>query len=165
LTQTEPYNLSIGAEFPKKVRESKTFSFRYRIKNLSDEVFPGSYITVEAFWPTLGKEQLIVTRTFEVKKLEPKEVTYINQEETPATSGLMVFYSPEMGYGANDGRPCFLRKENGDTLKKGELFAVVRAKSDEEVSGSRNLAIAATSLIILIVIQIVDWLVRYYYRW
>lgn len=164
MAQTEPYKLSIAAEFPKKVYESKPLSFRYRIKNLSAEIFPGSYITVEAFWPSLGKEQLVVTNTLEIKKLEPNEVTYINQEVTPATSGLMVFYSPKMGYRVNDERSCFLYKENGDVLRKGELFAVVRAKSDEEISGSRNLGIAAASLIILIVIQIVDWLIRYFYK-
>lgn len=57
----------------------------------------------------------------------------------------------------------FLFLEDGRPLVQNMLFGAVRAKSHEEISQGREVLIALVALILIVIFQIFDWVLRYYY--
>lgn len=80
-----------------------------------------------------------------------------------AISGMTTFISADENFGAVDKKIIELYSVDRK-LARDQLFAVNRAKNSEEVSQARSVRIAAYSLIILIIMQIADWFIRYYWK-
>lgn len=160
MSRPASYELSIEVVLPKTVIEGKSFKVSYRIKNVSSTSFPGGLIFVRVFWPVLGPT-LFVNHPIPIGPLEPNEVFELSYEETPAASGMMVFTPTEDTFMSGNRVPIELRLANGNRLMAGVPIGGVRARSPEEVSEARAVRIAAGSLVILMIFQIMDWLIRY----
>jgi len=77
---------------------------------------------------------------------------------------MTIFTHPEATFKAKDGVPTELYLPDGRQLAWNQLIGAVRARSPEEISQAIAVWVAATSLLVLIMFQIVDWLIRFYWH-
>jgi len=155
------YRLSIEAILPKVIEEGKVFKVTYRVRNISESTFPGGQIFVVLSWLTTS---LFVTHPISIRQLQPNEPFEFSYDEKPATSGLTIVTHPGATFKANNEVPIELYLPDGRKLIGGQVIGGVRARSPEEVSEARAVWVAAGSLVVLIVFQIVDWLIRFYWH-
>jgi hypothetical protein len=155
------YKLSIEAVLPDKVVEDKTFTVTYKIKNTGINVFPGGNIAVLVNLPdNVGA----VSHPISVGPLQPNGTMEKSYNDMRAIAGCSTYISADDTFQANNGGTIELYLLDGRRLRKGQLFAFQRARTNEEVSQARSVKVAAYSLVILIIIQVADWFIRYYWR-
>jgi hypothetical protein len=168
------YRISLGISTPRVVTEGETFDIIYKVKNIGNTTFPGGRIAVELSWSSLNEKVYQVIKIGE--QLPPNgETKPISHNQAPLTPGYTWFYVADAS--ASDGKPVEVYK-NSETplwphrqISLGEMSVqfrqplhAVRARTHEEISQQRALWVAAGSLALLVVIQIIDWLIRYYFK-
>ena len=165
------YRLSLSISTPKVVTEGETFDIMYKAKNIGNTAFPGGRIVVELSWSSLNEK---VYQTINVdEQLPPNgETGPTRNSQAPLTPGYTWFYVADAS--ASDGRALEVFKNGGTPLwphrqvTLGEsvvqfrqpLYAV-RARTHDEISQGRALWVAAGSLALLVLFQIVNWLIQY----
>jgi len=162
MSMQPPYKLTIKTILPKTAIEGEIFKVTYVIMNISKTIFPGGDIYVIVSWPSIGPSML-VTHPIKIKALKPGEQFQLSREEKPATSGMTIFTHPNVPFLARNGVPIELYLEDGRKLVAGQLIGGVRARSHEEISQARAVWIAAVSLVVLLIFQVIDWLIRRYW--
>ena len=157
------HRLSVETTFPKKVVEGESFTVNYHITNIGQSPFPGGQLVVNVYWPTMS---VFVNdkNSLTVGALQPKESLDIPYENTALASGTGLFTCSSTSHKANDGNPIEACSAKGRTLSSGESIGVARARGQEEISQSQSVQVAAVSLVILVIFQMVDWVIRYFYR-
>jgi len=168
------YRISLSIATPKVVIEGETFDIFYKAKNIGNTTFPRGRIVVEVSWSSLNEKVFQVISIDE--PLPPNgETEPTRNSQAPLTPGYTWFYIADAN--ASDGRAVEVYK-NGETLlwphrqisigqptvQFRQPLHAVRARTHEEISQQRALWVAAGSLALLVVIQIVDWLIRYYFK-
>jgi hypothetical protein len=158
----EVYELEIKVDAPKKVVVDEKYEIVYTIKNQSKEPFPGGSIIIEMRWASIG-QALVNSHLIRIEKLAPDEFfeppPYEQIDEVSGMTYLSRPEHPQKGYfKADDGKLITLFLPNGNEIPPGQVIHTLRVKSVEEVSQVRANWIAAGSLIILIIIELVKWM-------
>lgn len=159
--QQQIYKLNIEAVLPDKVVEDKIFTVTYKIKNTGTNVFPGGNILIIV---SLPENVGAVSHPIALGSLQPNGTMEKSFNDMRAIAGCSTYISADDTFQASNGGTIELYLPDGRRLRKGQLFAFQRARTNEEVSQASSVKIAAYSLVILIFIQIADWFIRYYWR-
>jgi len=157
----ERYRLSISVQLPKIATEGEMFSFRYLIKNIGKNDFPGGEVVARMFWPIVGPNYF-VNHPIDVEPLKLGD-TYISQEfkDTPLVAGYTIFTHAPVIFKAKDGEMIELYLEDGKTLAKNRPIAGIRARSHEEISQKQAVWIAIISLSIVALFEVVSIVVTF----
>ena len=156
----EAYKLRIEAEFPHRVVEGKEFKVTYKIKNIDTRTIPKGTIRVHIRWTTIGRD-FRDNQDIPIENLQPNDTLVTEAETRAMTAGMTVFSPASDSFSASDGKEIWLYHVNGKRIPKRGVFAFVRARSHEEIFESWALKVSAISLVILIIFQIIDWIIRY----
>lgn len=144
------YELGILAETPRTVTVGKPFRVIYRIRNESNNIFPGGKIPVKISWAALGPRPFVLVPIEINKRLEPGEEFAYKHRETPLASGYTLFTVTKNDFPATDQSGIVrLHLIDGRKLIPGMLFHAVRAKSFEETYTFWALIVSAISLFII----------------
>lgn len=167
---TPQYKLSVSVITPKVVTEGVNFNIVYKVKNIGDTSFPGGQVIVAISWASLDE---IVNQPIEITKqlLPNEEMEEKKYSQAPLMSGYTWFHVAFAK--ASDNNPVvvfntggtqmwpYVQVASGTTIQYlKQPLAAVRARTQEEVLSQRALYVAAGSLAILVVFQIIDWILR-----
>jgi hypothetical protein len=166
------YRLSLSISTPKVVTEGETFDIIYNMKNIGNTVFPGGRIVVELSWSSLNEK---VYQTINIDKPLPLngETGPIRNSQAPLTPGYTWFYVADAiasGGGAlevfkNGGTQLWPHRQitlGKSVVQFRQPLYAVRARTHDEISQWRALWVAAGSLALLVLFQIINWLIQYY---
>lgn len=156
------HRLSIETILPKKLVEGESCTIMHRIRNIGTIPFVGGTVVVRMSWPSLGGAMYVNHPLVVSKTLQPQESVDIRMVDTPATSGMTIFTLVIAQ--ANDANPIEMFLPNGNLVGGGMVIGGGRARGQEEISQIQSVQVTAVSLVILVVFQIVDWAIRYLYR-
>lgn len=166
------YRLSLSIITPKVVTEGEGFDIVYKAKNIGNTTFPGGRIVVELSWSSLNEK---VYQVININKPLPPngETEPTRNSQAPLTPGYTWFYIADAS--ASDGGALEVFKNGGtalwphrqvtvgeDVVQFRQPLHAVRARTHEEISQQRALWVAAGSLALLVLFQIIDWLIKYY---
>ncbi len=178
-----PYGLSIEIIFPTEVIENSIFKVTYKIKNIDKVTFPGGTVGIKSYVHLNGGKVLLVNHSIQIGKLEPNGIHEESYNDIRAIAGITVFLLSEETFRANDGWGIEMYLPDRRRIVAGQLIGFLRAKSREEMNNAKAMRISAksmkssakamkisakamkigaASLVALVVIQIVDWAIRYY---
>ena len=166
--------LSLSISTPKILTEGETFDIVYKAKNIGNTPFPGGKVIVELSWSSLNEkvyQEISIDKPLPTNgETEPKK-----NSQAPLTPGYTWFYVANAS--ASDGKAVEVYKNGGillwpykqvslgeSTVYFRQPLHAVRARTHEEISQQRVLWIAAGSLVLLVVFQIIDWLIRFYLK-
>lgn len=173
--QNAPHRLRLTVTTPKVVTEGVTFNIGYKVKNIGNAVFPGGLVIVEISWASLEPkvyQPIVINR-----QLSPDEEFEENRySQAPLVAGYTWFHV----YQAVDSNGAIVEVYNATgaqlypyrqlnvspssvTYFKQPAYAV-RARTHEEVFSQRALWVAAGSLAAVAALQIVDWVIRFYFK-
>ena len=158
--------LEITVDAPKKAIIDEQYHVKYTIKNLNKVLFPGGKIIIAMFWSAIGNF-LVNNHPMSIKELKPEEKISFDFDQVPEISGMTVLLRPdipEKPFLAKDLKPIKLFLPNGNEIPHGQVIHSIRVKSMEEISQVKNTKIAAWALVLLVLFQIIDWILRYL-RW
>ena len=158
------HKLRVKAITPELGIVGKQFTITYTIQNIGDTLFPGGCISIQLGWPSLT---IGVVHTIDISKpLSPgDEFRSTEYKELPLASGYTTFTVatvvstdalPVEVYSADNRRAWPPYVPNAV-----QLFHATRIKCREEVIERIGIWIGATSLLILVVFQILDWIFRF----
>lgn len=163
------YRLCLKISTPKIVTYGEAFEITYTAKNIGNDPFPGGRISVELSWPAYNEK---VYQPVIINHILPPntENEPTQNSQAPLVPGYTWFYIGNVI--AVDGGRVLVFGENGGQLwpylevapnqfMKQPLHAV-RARTKEEISAVRALWIAAVSLVILIIFQLINWVLQYF---
>lgn len=134
-----PYKLQVKAVLPEYVVEGERFEGSFVFKNVSGIFFPGVHASVLVTCAEL--ERYSVTKPTDINHLGPNDEFEILFEETPASSGYLLFQMNFNEYTnhAIDSMLIEYYLEDGRLLTPGFVLGGVRAKSREEVLHERHI--------------------------
>lgn len=164
------HRLSLNITTPRVVTEGETFDIVYRAKNIGNTTFPGGRIVVELSWSSLNEKVYQVINID--KQLEPNwETEPIKRSQAPLTPGYTWFYVQDASSSDGVGLEVFKNDETQlwpqrqiplgqSVVQFRQPLHAVRARTHEGISQQRALWVAAGSLALLVVFQIIDWIDR-----
>ena len=158
------YQLEILVNSPKKVVEEDVYKINYTIKNLSETTFPGGTINIEMYWASIGSFMLN-NHVMDVKELAPGETDEKSFDQKAQISGLTVLKRPQkdflLPHENGDQGAIALKLPNGNVIPYNQIIHSIKVQRNEEITEQRNLTITAVSLVLLIFMQILDWILQY----
>jgi hypothetical protein len=178
--QYVPQRLQLTITTPEVVTEGETFNIGYRVKNIGNTVFPGGVVNVELSWPSLEPrvyQPIVINRP-----LAPNDEFEENRYgQTPLVAGYTWFHVHQAvdsnganieifnASGAQIYPPQQLSVSSSTVTYFRQPAHAVRARTHEEIYTKRSLIytrwamwIAVGSLAAVALIQIVDWMIRFF---
>ena len=160
--------LNVGVKAPKVAVEGKNTKFTYVVKNIGSTVFDGT-IQIMLSWNAYNQN---VYQPLNIRNLAPNSEISLEYSQAPLMSGYTWF--TVVGALATNGNPVEVFNEGGNN----RLFPfqqignqpliqplyAMRAKSNEERISQNALIVAAVSLAVVAVFQVIDWALRLFYH-
>lgn len=180
--QNIPQRLQLTVTTPEVVTEGEAFSIRYRVRNIGTAVFLGGVVNVEISWPSLPPrvyQPIIINRP-----LPPNDEFEENRySQAPLVAGYTWFHVHNAvdSKGANvevfnaGGTQLYPPRQLNVSPTAVTYFMqpahAVRARTHEEIYTRRSLIytkwamwVAVGSLAAVAVIQIIDWMIRFFLK-
>jgi len=140
------------------------YDLKVRIKNIGTAIFPGGNFSLNIFW----SNGLLVYWRFKVGQLQPGKSIEVNYGSTDVLAdGPALFYAEAVDL---NGQPIDFYDTKGNLVPtqpvgnyKGwtHIYTII-PKNAEAIYSLWALEVAAVSLVILVIFQIIDWYIRYY---
>lgn len=140
------------------------YDLKAKIKNIGTATFPGGNFSLDILW----SNGLLVYWRFKIGQLQPGKSVEANYGSTDVLAdGPALFYAKAVDL---NGQPINFYDVKGNPIHiqpvgnyKGwtHIYSII-PKNAEALYGLWALEVAAISLVILIIFQIIDWCIRYY---
>jgi hypothetical protein len=149
--------IELKIEHPSKIKEDETFNTVYYVTNLSrTTAVSNAIITVLMTWSNAPNYS--VNHPMEISNLQPLKTKDFTFSDKPMAPGLTVYMMPEDAFKDSNGTIIEVLSIEGGVLRKGKVIDKLKVRSNEEITQSRANKIAITGLIIVIILQIVNWI-------
>jgi len=140
------------------------YDLKARIKNIGTTTFPGGNFSLDILW----SNGLLVFWRFPVRRLQPGESVKVNYGITDVLAdGPALFYAKAIDF---NGQSIDFYDMKGNPIRTQpvgnyqgwiHIYSII-PKNAEALYELWALEVAAISLVILIIFQIIDWCIRYY---
>ena len=167
--QNTSHKLSLTIKSQKTATEGKNFDFTFKVKNIGDRPFLGGTITIQLSWKDLPEEVYKVINI--ANTLEPnEESSKIKYSQEPLSTGFTWFYV--VGAVSSDGNPVQVFKDNADLMFPHPMehgivlhpvLHAIRTRTIDQIHQLYALIATAVSLSSVVALQIIDWILRYYF--
>jgi hypothetical protein len=162
------HRLSVKVKAPKDAIEGEETKYSYLVKNIGSTTFDGT-IQIMLSWNAYSQN---VYQPLNIQNLAPNTVTSIKYSQAPLMSGYTWF--TVVGALATNGNPVEVFNEAGNNrlfpfqqVGNQQLIQplyAMRAKSNEEKFTQNALIVAAISLAVVAVFQVLDWAFRFFFH-
>jgi len=160
------HRLSVRVQAPKIATEGENTKYYYIVKNVGSTTFDG-FIQAMLSWSAMNQN---VYQPLNISNLTPGSETSIEYSQAPLMSGYTWFTI--VGASATNGAPVEVLNEGGTQLfpfpqvgnqQLVQPLYAMRARSNEEKLSKYALWVAAISLAIVAVFQVVDWALMFFH--
>jgi len=152
------YMIQVETESPSTAEVDKEITIIFKFKNISNRRFPGANnLLIRMIWANIDPKNISVNRPVSLPAIEVNETHKEEFKETLRIDGTLLFYffNNNVGeYQAIDTQEVELYNKQS-RFKVNNIFHAIRVQSKEEKYQYWANIIAAGSLLILIIIEVI----------
>jgi hypothetical protein len=172
--QSNLHKLSLTIKAPKTAKEGKNFEFTFKVKNIGDKPFLGGTIVIQLYWKDLPEK---VNKVLKIENpLKPlQETPQIRHSQEPLSNGFTWFIVGNAI--ASDKSPVQVFKNetdlvfpyptavsaNGQVAVSQPILHAIRTRTIDQIYQLYALIATTVSLSSVVILQIIDWILRYYF--